>query len=356
MEKQYEVTIGMPVYNVENYIRTTLDSVLAQDFESLEILLCDDCGTDSSISIAQEYQQSHPRGGDIRIVRQPENKGTGEARNRLIDEARGRYLYFMDADDVIEPNTISLLYEAAKKYDAQAVYGSYERIFIENGREVKRVEEHYPMKVFTEPDEFANYVYNVGIQVMHWNRLTDIRVYRDNQLRVTPVGAGYGEDFTFTVDLPTYITRAVLLPDVTYHFFLADIATRLQQKRRTKKLQRRYMDIAVAAIDQKKRRTELKGKSYYARRCAILMMYSFSFVCQILSRRSEAVPPYTDREIRDAMWHPMSFFEVLRVPGSDRSRLLQSWLMGKLPPFLAVKLMYLIARLTHRLNHFEVAT
>jgi hypothetical protein len=212
------------------------------------------------------------------------------------------------------------------------------------------------MKVFTELDEFANFVYNVGIQVMHWNRLTDIRVYRENQLRVTPVGAGYGEDFTFTVDLPTYITRAVLLPDVTYHFFLADIATRLQQKRRTKKLQRRYMDIAVAAIDQKKRRTELKGKPYYARRCAILMMYSFSFVCQILSRRSEAVPPYTDREIRDAMWHPMSFFEVLRVPGSDRSRLLQSWLMGKLPPFLAVKLMYPIARLTHRLNHFEVAT
>ena len=140
MEKQYEVTIGLPVYNVEKYMRTTLDSVLAQDFESLEILLCDDCGTDASITIAEEYQQNHARGCDIRIVRQPENKGTGEARNRLIDEARGRYLYFMDADDVIEPNTISLLYNAAKKYDAQAVYGSYERIFIEDGREVKRVE------------------------------------------------------------------------------------------------------------------------------------------------------------------------------------------------------------------------
>jgi glycosyltransferase involved in cell wall biosynthesis len=354
MEKQYEVTIGLPVYNVEKYMRTTLDSVLAQDFESLEILLCDDCGTDASITIAEEYQQNHARGCDIRIVRQPENKGTGEARNRLIDEARGRYLYFMDADDVIEPNTISLLYNAAKKYDAQAVYGSYERIFIEDGCEVKRVEEHYPMKVFTEPDEFALYAYNVGIQAMHWNRLTDISVYRDNHLRVTPVGAGYGEDFTFTVDLPTYITRAVLLPDVTYHFFLADIATRLRQKRRTKKLQRHYMDLSVAAIDQKKRRAELKDKPYYRRRCAILMMYSFSFVCQILSRRNESQPPYTDREIRDVMWHPMSLFEILRSP-QDRLRLLKSWLMGCLPSFLAVRLMFAVAKLTHRLNHFEVA-
>lgn len=355
MEKQYEVTIGMPVYNVEKYIRATLDSVLAQDFDSIEILLCDDCGSDASISIAEDVQRNHPRGCDIRIVHQPENKGTGEARNRIIDEARGHYLYFMDADDVIEPNTISLLYAAAKKYDAQAVYGSYERIFIEDGREVKRVEECYPMKVFTEPDEFALYAYNVGIQVMHWNRLTAISVYRNNHLRVTPVGAGYGEDFTFTVDLPTYITRAVLLPDVTYHFFLADMATRLRQKRRTKKLQRKYMDISVAAIDQKKRRNELKDKPYYRRRCAILMMYSFSFVCQILSRRSEAVPSYTNREIRDVMWHPMSLIEILRSP-QNRSNLLQSWIMAKLPPFLSVHLMYTIAKLTHRLDHFEIAT
>ena len=72
----YEVTIGIPVYNVEKHIRLTMDSVLAQTFPGIEFLICDDCGTDSSISIVEEYQQTHPRGKDIRIIRQPRKKET----------------------------------------------------------------------------------------------------------------------------------------------------------------------------------------------------------------------------------------------------------------------------------------
>jgi glycosyltransferase involved in cell wall biosynthesis len=91
----YEVTIGIPVYNVENYIRLAMDSALSQTFESIEFLICDDCGTDSSMDIIREYQKTHPRVKDIRIVRQPQNKGIGEARNRIVKEARGRYLFFL---------------------------------------------------------------------------------------------------------------------------------------------------------------------------------------------------------------------------------------------------------------------
>ena len=58
--KTYEVTIGIPVYNVEKYIRQTMDSALSQTFESIEFLICDDCGTDTSISIVEEYQKTHP--------------------------------------------------------------------------------------------------------------------------------------------------------------------------------------------------------------------------------------------------------------------------------------------------------
>ena len=65
----YEVTIGIPVYNVEKYIRQTLESALAQTFPSIEFLICDDCGTDSSITIVEEYQLRHPRGKDIRILK-----------------------------------------------------------------------------------------------------------------------------------------------------------------------------------------------------------------------------------------------------------------------------------------------
>lgn len=69
---KYEVTIGFPVYNVEKYLRKTMESALSQIFESIEYLICDDCGTDSSISIVEEYQQKHQRGKDIHIVHQPQ--------------------------------------------------------------------------------------------------------------------------------------------------------------------------------------------------------------------------------------------------------------------------------------------
>jgi glycosyltransferase involved in cell wall biosynthesis len=103
---EYEVTIGMPVYQVEKYIRESLESALSQTFSSIEYLICDDCGTDSSIAIVREYQANHSRGKNIRIVRQPHNMGLGCARNRLIAEAKGRYIYFMDSDDILSLNTI----------------------------------------------------------------------------------------------------------------------------------------------------------------------------------------------------------------------------------------------------------
>ena len=148
---KYEVTLGVPVFNVEKYVRKMMDSALAQTFQSIEFLICDDCGTDHSIEIVREYQQTHPRGKDIRIVRQPQNMGIGAGRNRIVDEARGRYLYFMDADDTIASNTIEILYQAAQQYQAQLVYGSYERIE-DFDDETRRIPFQYPAMQFVEED------------------------------------------------------------------------------------------------------------------------------------------------------------------------------------------------------------
>ena len=122
------------IFNSDKYITRAIESALAQTFSSIEFLVCDDCGTDSSIEIVKEYQTSHPRGKDIRIVHQPQNMGIGEARNKMMSEAHGKYFYSLDADDMISSNAITYLYTAAKKYNAQLVYGSYERIFV-NGNQ-----------------------------------------------------------------------------------------------------------------------------------------------------------------------------------------------------------------------------
>ncbi len=89
----YEVTIGTPVHNIGRYIHNAMESALAQAFQSIEFLVVDDCGTDDYTDIVREYQRSHPRGCDISIVRQPQNRGLGRVHNRIISEARGRQLY-----------------------------------------------------------------------------------------------------------------------------------------------------------------------------------------------------------------------------------------------------------------------
>ena len=334
MENKYEVTIGIPVYNVEKYIRLTMESLLSQTFPSIEFIFCDDCGKDASVDIIRDYQQNHPRGKDIRIVRQPQNMGIGAARNRMIAEASGRYFYSLDADDAIESNTIELLYNNAKKYQAEIVYGSYKRVFQEDDKTVRTVSFPYPFRVFTKEDEYADYVYNVGVQGMNWNYLIDLDIIRRNNLKVTPVGHGYGEDFTFTIDLPTYITRAVLLPDITYHYYIRGI-----DKHKCKKvLKRKDMTIALAALDEKKRRTELQHKGYYSKRISILMMFDHSFASEMVAKRADFDMPFTNKEIRDVMWHPMSLWQILKAkPGRLRNLLYYTY--GKLPPNIFVLLL-----------------
>ena len=130
------VTIGIPVYNVEPYIEKCLLSVLNQTYQNLEILVVDDLGTDNSMEIVNEIQQSHPLGNCINIIRHPENRGLGEARNTAIENAKGQYLCFVDSDDYIEPKTIEILLKEAEDNDTDAVFASSRKIVYGTDEEV----------------------------------------------------------------------------------------------------------------------------------------------------------------------------------------------------------------------------
>ena len=92
----YEVTIGIPVYNVKGYIESTMESALNQTYPDIEYLVIDDCSGDGSIDVVELLHEKHPRGKDIRILYNDENLGVGITRNRILDEARGKYLYILD--------------------------------------------------------------------------------------------------------------------------------------------------------------------------------------------------------------------------------------------------------------------
>ena len=91
------VSVITPIYNVEKVIRWTLDSILAQEFDDLEIVLVDDCSNDNSAEVIAEYTAKHP---NIVYHRQEKNGGAAVARNTALELAKGRYVAFLDSDDM----------------------------------------------------------------------------------------------------------------------------------------------------------------------------------------------------------------------------------------------------------------
>ena len=338
---KYEVTIGIPVYNAEKYIRLTMDSVLAQTFQSIEFLVLDDCGTDSSMDIVREYQQNHPRGKDIHIIRQPENGGIGCARNRIVDESQGVYLYFIDADDAIVPNTIELLYENAKKYDADIVYGSYERIEEFDGT-TKKTQFQYPDLQFLKENEFADRVYSQYgfLQANVWNFLIKRDNYLKNGIRFKKVN--YWEDFSITINLPIYIRRAVLLSDITYFYYCRYGSLSIFEKR--SHIDKEEIQKTIHAMGEVKCNYErVQSKPYFHKWLYKVMMTHFYMVCSILKNEKIISPAFAKREIRDVMKSPMSFVETCMLGWRVKNLFLYS--LGVLNPSLAVALMRIIARL-----------
>ena len=122
------ISIIVPVYNAGRFIRETIECVLSQSFTDFELLLVDDCSKDNSEEIIKSFSDDR-----IRYIKQPENKGAWAARNRGLEEAKGRYIAFLDSDDLWEQDKLKKEFEFMQKEDAGFVFTGYE-FADENGK------------------------------------------------------------------------------------------------------------------------------------------------------------------------------------------------------------------------------
>ena len=123
---KFRVSIIIPIYNVEPYILECLQSVDKQTIgDDIECILVDDCGTDNSVLVAEDFIKSYNGRVHITLIHHQKNGGLSAARNTGIHAAHGEYLYFLDSDDTIKNNCIELLLELAQKHNAELVIGSY---------------------------------------------------------------------------------------------------------------------------------------------------------------------------------------------------------------------------------------
>jgi len=123
------VSIITPSYNSEKFISETIKSVLNQTYDNWEMIIVDDCSSDNSNEIIKEYSK---KDGRIKLIKLEKNSGPAVARNRAIKEAKGRYIAFLDSDDLWMPNKLEKQVEFMKKNNLAFTYSSYYLIDEEN--------------------------------------------------------------------------------------------------------------------------------------------------------------------------------------------------------------------------------
>lgn len=118
------ISVIVPVYNVEKYIKNCIDSIINQTYKNLEIILIDDGSKDNSGKICDEYTKLDNR---IKAIHK-KNGGLSDARNVGIDNATGKYITFIDSDDYVENDYVEYLYKLIKKYNVKMSISSYKVI------------------------------------------------------------------------------------------------------------------------------------------------------------------------------------------------------------------------------------
>ena len=214
--KAPKVSVIMPVYNVDRYLTRAIESLQAQTFSDYELLLVDDGSTDRSGRIADRAAER-----DIRIdVIHQENAGAAAARNTALDRARGRYVYFMDADDWAEPDMLADMVAHMEQHDLELVVCPFyiETYFdddeLEYMTELKAVEP----QVYETAQAFrldAWRLFDENLLYTPWNKLFLRSRIEELGLRFRDT---FMDDFPFVLDYIRDVHRVSVMEKAYYHF------------------------------------------------------------------------------------------------------------------------------------------
>ena len=346
MDYKYQITVGMPVWGVEKYIRRSLLSVLEQNFEDMEILVIDDCGTDKSIEIATELAHSHPKGHKIRIIRQPQNLGCWAARNRVLEEAQGKFIFLIDSDDFLFENAIPKLYQKAEETQVEVTYGSVLPVdeyghFIENSG-VDGI--NLPDMVLKGEDQLASFANDntkrLRLNNFIWNIMLRSDFLKKYHLRFRQTK--FWDDVLFNADMQPLVTSAAFISDLTYHYVIRDNSLSNFQKRDVIQSEevRQYINNHEYLKSQC---LGLKDKHYFEIRMTKMMRAMFYAITGALRNESHLSEPIPYKEYRDAIRHPLSWKELIKFK-QCKSINLMFWLLGKLSPSLSVTIIKIIGK------------
>ncbi len=196
------ISVIVPVYNTEFYLVRCLDSLLAQTYPNLEILLIDDASTDGSGTICETYAAKDDR---LKVIHFPQNKGPSAARNTGICRSQGQYISFVDADDHVEPDLLEKLYTALSQSKADISICGADGIRIKDG----------PSDTFSGKEAIHCLAHGTPFNLVPWGKLYDARLVKSYPFddRVF-----YSEDLLFLYQVLRRARKVCYFPEQLYHY------------------------------------------------------------------------------------------------------------------------------------------
>lgn len=225
---QPKVSIIVPVYNVEKYIRRCIDSLKNQTLEDIEIILVDDSSTDSSLEICKKAAEEDSR---IKVIHKV-NEGAGLARNAALEIAEGEYIGFADSDDYIDKEMYKTLYEKAEQYNSDLVMSGVlfvdGNMFSKEGECIRKTYFDADTQFETEdelqmlrmgiigalPEDEDDSKYGMSI----WKNLFRHEIIKENKLVFESEREKLSEDALFMVDFISCIKKATGINEAFYNY------------------------------------------------------------------------------------------------------------------------------------------
>ena len=225
-----KVSIIVPVYNVEKYLRRCMDSLISQTLGDIEIIAINDGSTDGSLKILEEYRDKDER---VKII-DKKNTGVSDSRNQGIDISKGEYILFVDSDDWIDVDMAMCMYNKAKENNCDVVMCSYIREF-EKHSKIK--EFNLPYEVTYEKDEILKLNRRIigpideelgnaeGLDSLGtiWGKLYNSNIIKKNNIKFIDLKEiGSAEDSLFNIFLFKHVKKAIFINEALYHYWKAN--------------------------------------------------------------------------------------------------------------------------------------
>lgn len=210
-EKSIDISIVVPIYNVDKYLDKCITLILESIKVSYELILVNDGCNDNSINICKEYSKKNER---IKIVNK-KNGGLSSARNAGINIALGKYIVFIDPDDEIDRNYFDRLFFIAEKNNCDVVVGGYKTF-----PEVKNKIPGYKLDTVLNGRDFilsSNNIHTNNDLCFVWRNIYRLQIIKDNNIRFNE-NVFIGEDVIFNLEVFLNCKRAYATSDILYNY------------------------------------------------------------------------------------------------------------------------------------------